>query len=148
MSLSWREPLSVALALRDEPGLVLLESGPGFGDLGRRSYLSAAPSEVRTTGLADLDSAGDGWWAGWLSYDLGRQIERLPRIAGDDTGLPPLALGRYEAWLEFDHAARRVTLCGDSSARHLERALARAARRSPAAWSAHTGGRVGQLPRA
>jgi len=126
MSLSWREPLSVALALRDEPGLVLLESRPGFGDLGRRSYLSAAPSEVRTTGLADLDSADDGWWAGWLSYDLGRQIERLPRIARDDTGLPPLALGRYEAWLEFDHAARRVALCGDSSARHLERALARA----------------------
>jgi hypothetical protein len=52
MPLRWREPLSVALALRDEPGLVLLESLPGFGRLGRRSYVAAAPAELRTDGLA------------------------------------------------------------------------------------------------
>ncbi len=125
--LAWREPLSVALALRDEPGLVLLESLPGFGELGRRSYVAAAPAEVRTDGLAALERPADGWWAGWLSYDLGREIERLPEVARDDTGLPPVALGRYEAWLEFDHAARRVTVRGDGSAAHLERALTRAA---------------------
>ena len=32
MSLPWAEPFAAALALRDEPGLVLLESMPGFGD--------------------------------------------------------------------------------------------------------------------
>src|SRR5215212_8494314 len=122
----WREPLSVALALRDEPGLVLLESLPGFGDLGRRSYVAAAPAEVRTDGLAALASMDGGWWAGWLSYDLGRQIEVLPEIARDDTGLPPAALGRYETWLEFDHEQRRVTIHGESSAAHLEQALASA----------------------
>ena len=104
--LPWAEPFAAALALRHEPGLVLLESMPGFGHLGRRSYLAARPAEVATDGLGALDRLGDGWWAGWLSYDLGREIERLPDLGRDDLGLPPLALGRFEAWIEFDHERR------------------------------------------
>ncbi len=113
MPLSWVEPFAAALNLRHEPGLLLLESRPGFGALGRRSFLAVRPCEMATTGLTDLDRLGDGWWAGWLSYDLGRQIEDLPALAQDDVGLPPLALGRYEAWLEFDHERRTVELRGD-----------------------------------
>src|SRR5688572_23041978 len=113
MPLPWVEPFSAALNLRDEPGLVLLESRPGFGRLGRRSFIAVRPSRVATRGLADLDQLDDGWWAGWLSYDLGRQIEAIPSLAEDDLGLPPLALGRYDAWLDFDHAARTVELRGD-----------------------------------
>jgi len=115
MSLSWAEPFAAALNLRDEPGLVLLESRPGFGALGRRSFLAVRPREVATAGLADIDRLGGGWWAGWLSYDLGRQVERLPSLAHDELELPPLALGRYDAWLEFDHEARRVIAHGDAS---------------------------------
>ena len=109
MSLPWADPFAVALSLRHEPELVLLESMAGFGALGRRSYLAARPAEVATDGIAALDRQGDGWWAGWLSYDLGREIERLPDLDRDDLGLPPLALGRFEAWLEFDHAEQQVT---------------------------------------
>ena len=127
MPLPWAEPFAAALNLRDEPGLVLLESRPGFGALGRRSFLAVRPSEVATRGLADLDRLDDGWWAGWLSYDLGRQIEQIPSLADDDLGLPPLALGRYEAWLEFDHDRRAVELHGNGSAERLVRALAPAA---------------------
>ena len=53
--LPWAEPFEAALNLRDEPGLVLLKSRPGFGALGRRSYLAARPAAVATPGLADLD---------------------------------------------------------------------------------------------
>src|SRR3954454_16615783 len=101
MPLPWAEPFAAALNLRREPGLVLLESRPGFGALGRRSFLAVRPQEVVTRGLVDLDR--HGWWAGWLSYDLGRQVEALPDLAEDDLGLPPMALGRYDAWLEWDH---------------------------------------------
>ena len=97
MAQSWAEPFAAALALRHEPGLVLLESLPGFGGSGRRSYLAARPAEVATDGIAALDRLGEDWWAGWLSYDLGREIERLPDLGRDDLGLPPLALGRFEA---------------------------------------------------
>ena len=113
MPLPWAEPFAAALNLRDEPGLVLLESRPGFGALGRRSFLAVRPSEIATRGLADLERLDGGWWAGWLSYDLGRQIEELPSLAEDDLGLPPLSLGRYDAWLEFDHDRRTVQLRGD-----------------------------------
>jgi para-aminobenzoate synthetase component I len=123
MPLPWAEPFAAALNLRDEPGLVLLESRPGFGALGRRSMLAVGPREVATRGLADLERLADGWWAGWLSYDLGRQVEVLPSLAEDDLGLPPLALGRYDAWLEFDHDRQSVELRGDGAGERLVRAL-------------------------
>jgi para-aminobenzoate synthetase component 1 len=138
MSLPWAEPFAAALNLRDEPGLVLLESRPGFGALGRRSFLAARPRELATTGLADLERLGQGWWAGWLSYDLGRQVEALPALAEDDLGLPPLALGRYDAWLEFDHERRAVVLRGEGEGDLLIRALGRTpgmlVHRAIAAW--------------
>jgi para-aminobenzoate synthetase component I len=123
MPLPWAEPFAAALNLRDEPGLVLLESRPGFGALGRRSFLAVRPREIATRGLADLERLDGGWWAGWLSYDLGRQVEQLPSLAEDDLGLPSLALGRYDAWLEFDHGRRTVELRGDGRGDHLLQAL-------------------------
>jgi para-aminobenzoate synthetase component 1 len=128
MPLPWAEPFAVTLALREEPGLVLLESMPGFGKLGRRSFVAARPREVATNGLPALDrlQAGSGTghrWFGWLSYDLGREIELVPDLAEDELGLPPLALGRYEAWLEFDHERRTVALRGEGESRYLLGAL-------------------------
>jgi anthranilate/para-aminobenzoate synthase component I len=122
----WVEPFAAALALREEPGLVLLESMPGFGHLGRRSFLAARPSHVASEGLANLERRAGGWRAGWLSYDLGREIEALPATARDDQRLPPLALGSYPAFLEFDHARGEVHLRGDGDAAVLVHALERA----------------------
>ena len=130
--LPWAEPFAAALALRHEPGLVLLESMPGFGQLGRRSYLACRPAEVATDGLAALDRLGDGWWAGWLSYDLGREIERVPDLGRDDAGLPRLALGRFEAWMEFDHETGTVAIHGGGEGEHLVQALMAAAVPPPA----------------
>jgi para-aminobenzoate synthetase component 1 len=133
----WAEPFAVALALQDEPGLVLLESRPGFGELGRYSFVAARPREVATDGLAALERLDQGRpsaqrWFGWLSYDLGREIEVLPSLAADDLELPPLALGRYDAWLEFDHATATVEVRGDGDAAHLVRALDRSEAPLPA----------------
>jgi para-aminobenzoate synthetase component 1 len=119
----WAEPFAAALALRDEPGLVLLESMPGFGHLGRRSFLACRPVEVATDGLPALARGGHGWRAGWLSYDLGREIEIVPHRAQDDLGVPALALGSYDSYLEFDHGRREVHVRGEGEASHLLRAL-------------------------
>jgi para-aminobenzoate synthetase component 1 len=119
----WAEPFAAALALRHEPGLVLLESMPGYGALGAHSYLAARPTEVATGGMRSIQRVGDAWWAGWLSHDLGREVETLPVEAADDLGLPPVALGRYDAWLEWDHLRGTVRVRGDGDASHLVRAL-------------------------
>ena len=131
----WIDPFNVALALAGEPGLVLLEgeSETGWRRAGA-SLLAARPLRVGSGGLGEIDP-GDGLLkAGWLSYDLGRQVESMPELAADDRGLPPMALGHYDAWLEFDHAARSLELHGaGEGARLLERALERAeAERAPA----------------
>lgn len=45
--------------------------------------------------LAALDRLDEGWWAGFLAYDLGRAVERVPDLATDDLGLPDLLLARF-----------------------------------------------------
>jgi para-aminobenzoate synthetase component 1 len=47
---------------------------------------------------------------GYFGYDLARRIERLPRLAQADDGMPELAVGIYDWALVVDHAERRSWL--------------------------------------
>jgi para-aminobenzoate synthetase component I len=63
--------------------------------------VAAEPVEVVAASglaaLAALRSLSPGWWAGFISFDLGRVIEPVAtRLFGDD-GLPDLLLARYDA---------------------------------------------------
>lgn len=70
--------------------------------------------------------------AGYLSYELGRLIERLPGRVPDPLGLPDLHLGFYDRVLAYDHVADEwfgvaVDVAGRDMARgigELERLLA------------------------
>jgi para-aminobenzoate synthetase component 1 len=77
-------------------------------------------------GLDRLDRLGGGWWAGWLSYELGRAVERVERRRPDDLGLPDLCLARFDARLVVGPAGMRLE--GDGPTRHLLAAAARVAR--------------------
>jgi para-aminobenzoate synthetase component 1 len=44
-----------------------------------------------------------GGAAGLVSYDLGRQLERLPTPAIDEFAVPALAMGLYDVVVAFDH---------------------------------------------
>lgn len=44
-----------------------------------------------------------GGWIGYLAYDLGRQLERLPCETVDDIGLADMQLGFYDFAVIFDH---------------------------------------------
>ncbi|MFZ5828121.1 MAG: aminodeoxychorismate synthase component I [Bacillota bacterium] len=44
-----------------------------------------------------------GGAVGYLAYDLGRQIERLPELARDDLNLPDVHLGFYDVVVALDH---------------------------------------------
>lgn len=47
---------------------------------------------------------------GWLAYDLGRRIERLPSLAKDAEQLPDMAVGIYDWALILDHLEEKVWL--------------------------------------
>jgi para-aminobenzoate synthetase component 1 len=128
-------PIDIAESFRDLPALVLLESArPGRS--ARWSYLAADPLEVidRPSGGSDPftnlraqlarmamgpagGTGGDrppftGGLVGYLGYDLGRRLERLPSIAVDDQDLPVSCWGLYDWVLAFDRRTGAAWLGG------------------------------------
>jgi para-aminobenzoate synthetase component 1 len=81
-----------------------------------------------------LDAAArEGYWTGFVAYDVGRVVERMRERLDDDLGTPDVMLARYDARvvLEPGGAARVV---GDGAAREsLVEAVARAAALGPLA---------------
>jgi para-aminobenzoate synthetase component 1 len=72
-----------------------------------------------------------GGAAGYLAYDWGRVLERLPEARFDDLALPDVVLGVFDWVLAWDHEQSRAWLISTglpetSSAARTERATARA----------------------
>jgi len=140
-------PIDIAEAFRDLPGLVLLESArPGRN--ARWTYLTADPVAVLDAPAAGPDpfavarrllSRLDatpvipadaprflGGLVGFLGYDLGHALERLPTIAPDDQGLPSMRLGLHDWAVAWDRRTGHAWLAGralDGDARRLARRL-------------------------
>jgi para-aminobenzoate synthetase component 1 len=140
-------PIDAAEAFRDLPGLALLESArPGRN--ARWTYLTADPVavlEAPAAGpdpfavarrlLARLDGTpvvpADaprflGGLLGFLGYDLGHMLERLPVIAPDDQGLPPLRLALHDWVVAWDRRTGHAWIGGralDGDGRRLARRL-------------------------
>jgi para-aminobenzoate synthetase component 1 len=142
--------IDVAEAFRGVPGLALLESArPGRNS--RWTYLTADPVAV----LAAPSAGGDpfavvrrllgrldhgeveelatavppfvGGLVGYLGYDLGHELERLPTIAPDDQDLPQIHLALHDWVIAWDRRTGAAWLGGralDGDARRLDRRLA------------------------
>ena len=145
-------PIDVAEAFRGLPGLALLESArPGRN--ARWTYLTADPVAVLTEPAAGTDpfavarrllarladghlvrhaGAPDappflGGLVGFLSYELGDALERLPAPRPDDQGLPVLRLALHDWVIAWDRRTGGAWLAGralDGDARRLGRRLA------------------------
>jgi para-aminobenzoate synthetase component 1 len=139
--------IDVAEAFRDLPGLVLLESArPGRN--ARWTYLTADPVAVLETPAAGPDPFAVarrlvarldrtvvvpadappflGGLAGFLGYDLGASLERLPAIAPADQDLPPLRLALHDWVVAWDRRTGHAWLAGralDGDGRRLARRL-------------------------
>ncbi len=101
--------------------------------VGAATVVAADPTEILVAdgadALAALDQLDRGWWAGFLSFDLGRAIERItPARAESEPGrrvLPDLLLARYDARLVLEGSTSRIEGTGPACAR-LEHALSAA----------------------
>src|SRR5580658_8280861 len=124
------EAEDVFLKLAGRPHCLFLDSARRDPRLARYSFVTADPFaflEVAPKGpdalrelenqLAPYQSASvpglppfQGGAAGLLSYDLGRQLERIPLPAIDEFHIPALAIGLYDVVVAFDHVERRAWL--------------------------------------
>jgi para-aminobenzoate synthetase component 1 len=140
-------PIDIAEAFRDLPGLALLESArPGRN--ARWTYLTADPvalleapaagpdpfavarrllARLEQTHIVPADAPRFlGGLVGFLGYDLGHALERLPTIAPDDQGLPPMRLALHDWVVAWDRRTGHAWLGGralDGDARRLARRL-------------------------
>jgi para-aminobenzoate synthetase component 1 len=156
-------PVDAAEAFRDLPGLTLLESARP-GRTGRWSYLAAEPLEVLEAPAAGVDPFREarvllgrldarqavpdvagahppfaGGLAGYLGYDLGRRLERLPSIAVADQNLPDLRLALHDWTLAWDRRGGAAWLAGravDHDGDRLERRLRAVLDRVADGWQA------------
>jgi para-aminobenzoate synthetase component 1 len=117
------DPVECCERLDGLPHRLFLDSAARGSRLGRYSYLTADPcAVVRAPGsaidplaavrsfLAPFASAAvrglppfQGGAAGYLGYDWGLALERLPAPVHDDLGLDDVVLGIYDWVLAWDH---------------------------------------------
>lgn len=119
---------SVLASLPRNADLAVVRDGPAWA-------IGIEPSRVvvahGTDAFAALDGLGGGWWAGFLSYDLGRTVERVSARIAPDADLPDLALARFDARLILTPDGMQVQ--GNGATRPALEAIARDACAGPRA---------------
>lgn len=139
----------------DDPLAVLLDGAARGDRRSRFSYIAAGPVDalvVENGGADPLPRLArllarrrrpalpglppfQGGLAGWLSYDLGRHLERLPAPHPAQPVFPDLVLGVFDAVAAFDHERGRAWVIGEAdAARRLRRRLLDAPPLPPVDW--------------
>jgi len=102
----------------------ILESSQSNDGLGEWSFFGAEPFDtIEGRHLSDLReamepfSASDasglpfiGGAVGYLAYDYGRRIERMPEVAVDDRGIPDMYFGIYDGVAAYHHKSGKLYL--------------------------------------
>jgi para-aminobenzoate synthetase component 1 len=91
-----------------EPSLVL-RGGPETLDRLRAELAARARAP-----LPGLPFAGGA--IGYLGYEYGAALDRVPPVASDNLGLPDLAFGLYDSALVYDHQTGATTLLAPDAA--------------------------------
>ena len=135
--IAYRDPLAVFARWADEPYLAFLDSAAERDPRGRYSYLAIEPfslieargDEVRVDGVPVPGDPFDvlqrelarfrvepgptpvpfmGGAVGFLGYELGRHLERLPPAQPAGLAVPDMVMALYDLVFAFDHVERRA----------------------------------------
>ena len=132
----YRDPLCAAAAFAEDPMVVFFDSAASSGGRGRYSYIATDPYSVITAGervaLDGVACAGDpftvleralagrgaitapelppfqGGAAGFLGYELGRHLERLPAPVPCGLDVEDMVVGLFDTVIAFDTEAGRA----------------------------------------
>jgi len=143
------DPVRCCEQLEGLPYRLFLDSAAPGPRLGRYSFVMADPvAVVRTRGDAgalasvrqllaphrteSIDGLPpfQGGAAGYLAYDWGLTLERLPAPRFDDLGLDDAVIGLYDWVLAWDHTAAKAWLISTGIPAAADRSAARAAERA------------------
>ncbi len=115
----------------------VLDSAQANDGLGEWSFFGAEPFEVVAGSLEDLRSAMRrfhveshpeipfcGGAVGYLSYDYGRRLEKLPALARDDRGIPDMHFGLYDGVAALHHTTGRLYLVAQNVRREEDEVIA------------------------
>ncbi|MCH8851243.1 MAG: aminodeoxychorismate synthase component I [Planctomycetes bacterium] len=129
----WGTVEQVLLGCADRAGLAVLESYCGHEIYGRYSFVTFDPvATLRCNEQDDIDpfdalddplsrygiDCGEeglpfiGGWVGYLAYEAGRFLERLPQQTQRDLDLPFACFGLYDTLGVFDHLHERWHVAG------------------------------------
>nr|WP_283091898.1 aminodeoxychorismate synthase component I [Magnetospirillum sulfuroxidans] len=146
------DPVAVFAPLADDPLAVLLDSAAGGDPRSHYSYIAADPVDIldadapfaalaarlaarRRPAVAGLPPFQSGV-AGWLSYDLNRQLERLPSPPPATPAFAAARLGEFNAVAAFDHRQGKAWVIGaHKAAHHLRDRLLAAPPLAPLEWN-------------
>ena len=158
-------PADACARLLDLPFPLLLESAARGGSMGRYSYLTADPSQIWTSTRATTRTRSSrrprisrpiaptryracppfqGGVAGFLGYEFGRRLERLPAPRSDDLGPARCLAGRVRlggrvgslegrAWVLAEQRGSGAS--GDVAARHWGEGVRRKAQDRGIGWT-------------
>jgi para-aminobenzoate synthetase component 1 len=124
------EPEEVFRRLSGLPHVVFFDSAMRHTKLGRYSFVAADPIKWLEVPADGRDAFGilnaelaalsgeilpglppfQGGWAGLFGYELSASLEKVPRAAIDEFGVPALAVGLYDVVAAFDHYEKRAWL--------------------------------------
>ncbi|GAA0712546.1 aminodeoxychorismate synthase component I [Paraclostridium ghonii] len=129
---------------KDEKDSFILDSGMDEEKLGRYSFISSRPFDVikmkdsKSNPLDTLKEKLDrykvennthipfiGGAVGYLSYDIGNYIEKLPRTAIDDTGVYDLYFGFYNFVIVVDHLENKTYIATPGISQEEELSIAK-----------------------
>jgi para-aminobenzoate synthetase component I len=115
----YRDPVAAFAAVREEAMPVLLDSAADARGTGRWSFVAADPYATVTDADGNPFDALEralkpfaqepvpvpfaGGAIGFLGYEAGRHLERLPEPLPDPLGFPEAAFGLYDVVAAFDH---------------------------------------------
>ena len=75
-----------------------------------RGWLKSSLQTNITEEVNRIPGPFSGGVIGWVGYDFGWQMEKLPKLRKDEQNWPELQLGLYDTFIVYDHKKKKGTL--------------------------------------